>query len=236
MTQKSTFFNHPNIEVTWPLVNDKWRYWTYLGLDQDNLILSILVHVSAVVVGQTTLEGHVVVLCAPAFEISLQERAVKIMYILDQTSQVWQLTQFFLFPFCKLSGKTMTPHWGKTFLFRSYQQLPRLCLKRLKGFFSWQDDLSLALCASSRTTERPFLTNFTFYLPGYYPTSRQKVQFGKKASCFVKRNMNTVRYTRRRSSRTPSETTKNNMCCAFVENALVYTYLWLWKVNREEFS
>lgn len=44
-----------------------------LGLDQNNLILSVLVHVSAVVIGQTALEGHVVVLCAPALEISFIE-------------------------------------------------------------------------------------------------------------------------------------------------------------------
>ena len=52
--------------------------------------------------------------------------------------QVWPLT---LFPFCKeslicLDGKSMTPHRGNTFLFRSSQQLPRLCLRPSKGFLS----------------------------------------------------------------------------------------------------
>ena len=48
---------------------------------------------------------------------------------------------FFLFPFCKkslicLEGKSMTPHRGNTILFRSSQQLPRLCLGPSKGFLS----------------------------------------------------------------------------------------------------
>ena len=46
-------------------------------------------------------------------------------------AQVWPLTQFFLFPFCKnslicMKGKSMTPHRGNTIFFRSSQQLPRL--------------------------------------------------------------------------------------------------------------
>ena len=56
-------------------------------------------------------------------------------------AQVWPLTQFFLFPFCKnslicLEGKSMTPHQGNTILFRSSQQLPRLRLGPSKGFLS----------------------------------------------------------------------------------------------------
>ena len=56
-------------------------------------------------------------------------------------SQVWPLTHFFLFPFCKnslicLEGKSMTPHRGNTILFRSSQQLPRLRLGPSKGFLS----------------------------------------------------------------------------------------------------
>ena len=48
---------------------------------------------------------------------------------------------FFLFPFCEkslicLQGKSMTPHRGNTFLFRSSQQLPRLRLGPSKGFLS----------------------------------------------------------------------------------------------------
>ena len=55
--------------------------------------------------------------------------------------QVWPLTQFFLFPFCKnslicLEGKSMTPHRGNTIFFRSSQQLPRLRLGPSKGFLS----------------------------------------------------------------------------------------------------
>ena len=58
-------------------------------------------------------------------------------FILDQ---VWPLTQiFFCFLFVKSPGppgKSMTPHQGNTILFRSSQQLPRLCLRPLKGFLS----------------------------------------------------------------------------------------------------
>ena len=55
--------------------------------------------------------------------------------------QVWTLTHFFLFPFCRkslicLEGKSMTPRRGNTILFRSSQQLPRLCLGPSKGFLS----------------------------------------------------------------------------------------------------
>ena len=51
------------------------------------------------------------------------------------------LLNFFLFPFCENSlicpeGKSMTPHRGNTVLFRSSQQLPRLCLGPSKGFLS----------------------------------------------------------------------------------------------------
>ena len=37
-----------------------------------------------------------------------------------------------------------------------------------------------------------------------------------------------------RDTRTPSTTTDANLDCAFVENALVYTDPWFWKVNRIE--
>ena len=48
---------------------------------------------------------------------------------------------FFCFLFGKkslicLEGKSMTPHRGNTILFRSSQQLPRLCLGPSKGFLS----------------------------------------------------------------------------------------------------
>ena len=54
-------------------------------------------------------------------------------------TQVWTITQFFLFPSCEkslicLEGKSMTPHWGNTILFRSSQQLPRLRLLPLDIF------------------------------------------------------------------------------------------------------
>ena len=49
-------------------------------------------------------------------------------------------SMFFCFHFVKksigLKGKSMTPLWGKTFLFRSSQQLPCLRLTPLKGFLS----------------------------------------------------------------------------------------------------
>ena len=55
--------------------------------------------------------------------------------------QVWPLTHFSCFLFCEKSlicreGKSMTPHRGKTILFRSSQQLPHLRLRPLKGFLS----------------------------------------------------------------------------------------------------
>ena len=48
---------------------------------------------------------------------------------------------FFCFLFCEkslicLEGKSMTPHRGKTILFRSSQQLPRLHLGPSKGFLN----------------------------------------------------------------------------------------------------
>ena len=48
---------------------------------------------------------------------------------------------FFCFLFCEnslicLEGKSMTPHQENNFLFRSSQQLPRLCLGPSKGFLS----------------------------------------------------------------------------------------------------
>ena len=60
--------------------------------------------------------------------------------------QVWLLTEFFLCPFCKnslicLEGKSMTPYWGNTILFRSSQQLPGLRLGPSKGFLSWHGAL-----------------------------------------------------------------------------------------------
>ena len=63
------------------------------------------------------------------------------VYIISAMYQVWQITQFFLFPFCKkslicLEGKSMTTHRGNTILFRSSQQLPRLRLGPVKGFLS----------------------------------------------------------------------------------------------------
>ena len=53
---------------------------------------------------------------------------------------------FFCFLFVKklsvcLEGKSMTPCWGNTVLFRSYQQLPCPCLGPLKGAVSAQKAL-----------------------------------------------------------------------------------------------
>ena len=55
--------------------------------------------------------------------------------------QVWPLTRFFLFPFCKKSlicpkGKSMTPLWGNPIFCSPSQQLPRLRLRPLKGSLS----------------------------------------------------------------------------------------------------
>ena len=53
---------------------------------------------------------------------------------------------FSIFPFSDkslicLEVKSMTPHWGNTFLFHSSQQLPRLRLGPSKGFLSWHGAL-----------------------------------------------------------------------------------------------
>ena len=67
--------------------------------------------------------------------------APSIVVIPDYVTQVWSLSQFFLFPFCEKSficlvGKSMTPFRGDTILFRSSQQLPHLRLRPLEGFLS----------------------------------------------------------------------------------------------------
>ena len=57
-------------------------------------------------------------------------------------AEVWPTTQFQSFSISDNNslicheGKSMTPLWGHTFLFRSCQQLPRLRLGLLKGFLS----------------------------------------------------------------------------------------------------
>ena len=83
-------------------------------------------------VGQVTFAFFNVIWATMYLE-SWKRRSAELAY------QVWQLTQFFLFPFCEnslicLEGKSMTPHWGNTILFRSSQQLPRLRLGPSKGF------------------------------------------------------------------------------------------------------
>ena len=60
--------------------------------------------------------------------------------------QVWPLIQIFCFFFCEkslicLESKLITPNWGNTFLFRSYQQLPCLHLGPLRCFLSWHGAL-----------------------------------------------------------------------------------------------
>ena len=65
---------------------------------------------------------------------------------LSCSHKVWPLAQFFLSPFLKrslicLEGKSMTPSWGNTILFRSSRQLPRLRLGPSKGFLSWHGAL-----------------------------------------------------------------------------------------------
>ena len=63
--------------------------------------------------------------------------------VLRHTFRPGQATNsiFFCFLFCEkslicLEGKSMTPRRGNTILFRSSQQLPRLCLGPLKCFLS----------------------------------------------------------------------------------------------------
>ena len=67
-------------------------------------------------------------------------QAKKVSHRLD-VAQVWLLTQFFLFPFCKkslisLEGKSMTPCRGNTILYSSSQLLPCLRLGPLKRLLS----------------------------------------------------------------------------------------------------
>ena len=66
------------------------------------------------------------------------------------TSGLTQPTHFFLFPFYKKSlicveGKSLTPHRGKTTLFRSSQQLPCLLSRTLEGLFELKRFPSRAL-------------------------------------------------------------------------------------------
>ena len=61
--------------------------------------------------------------------------------------QVWTLTQFFLFPFCKKiidlpGGQINDPLLGKYFLFRSSQQLPRL--RFVRCFRNYRDTRTLS--------------------------------------------------------------------------------------------
>ena len=61
---------------------------------------------------------------------------------------------FFQFPFGKkslicLESKSITPHRGSTFLFRSYQQLPHHRLGPLKGFLSWHGLPELKRCTDT---------------------------------------------------------------------------------------
>ena len=50
--------------------------------------------------------------------------------------QVWPINHFFSFSFFCPSAKSMTSCQGSTFFFRSYQQLPCLCIGPLMGFTS----------------------------------------------------------------------------------------------------
>ena len=69
--------------------------------------------------------------------------------------QVWPLTQFFLFPFCK---KSMTPHRGNTILFRSCQPSNSLVSVSDPWRAFWADKAPfkcppLALCVAFRPSE-----------------------------------------------------------------------------------
>ena len=125
----------------------------------------------------------------------------------ETVCQVWPITHFFLFPFCEkslicLEGKSMTTHRGNTILFRSSQQLPRLRLGPWRAF--WADTAPF---------KGPRLTSCV-----------------ASGTTEIQRHRQVWR-ARRGGPRTPSTTTDANLDCAFVENALFYTDLWLWKVN-----
>ena len=126
----------------------KLRYWLYLVFealkDETSQRLQIVDPLYDAV-GLVQGDGGV----GPHPEISLpglwvpDEEFVDEVVEVDQpgVTQVWPLTQFFLFPFCEnslicLEGKSMTPHRGNTILFCSSQQLPRLHLGPLQGFLS----------------------------------------------------------------------------------------------------
>ena len=63
-------------------------------------------------------------LSAPVYDVEKDHHFQDLITHAYELKQVWPLTQFFLFPLCKksiicLEGKSMTPHQGNTFLFRS---------------------------------------------------------------------------------------------------------------------
>ena len=75
-----------------------------------------------------------------AAQVSAAFNAGKILIEMEKPRSDHSLNVF-LFPFCEkslisLEGKSMTPHWGNTILFRSSQQLPGLRLGPSKGFLS----------------------------------------------------------------------------------------------------
>ena len=106
-------------------------------------------HQAAVLVMGTARGRLMVVLISPVSGAKLltnyklvERTAVSKVRLVDNhilALQVWPLTQIFMFPFCKnslicLEGKSRTLHRGNTVLFRSSQQLPRLCLGPFYGF------------------------------------------------------------------------------------------------------
>ena len=113
-------------------------------------------------------------------------------------------TNSFLFPSCI---KSLTPRQGITFLFYSYQQLPCLCLRPLKGSLSWH-------CALHWPS-----TSFVHY-------------FWNFVHC--KEIRTTVRCALL-GAEVPKKL-DTNLDCAFVENAFLYTDPWFWKVNRIQLS
>ena len=106
--------------------------WTASSLAEDCSITSRI---------RSTLSYHVCSLIMTSNKIPSKYFCLKYQQTGLEIHQVWPLTQFFLFPFCKnsmicLEGKSMTPHRGNTILFGSSQQLPRLRLGPSKGFLS----------------------------------------------------------------------------------------------------
>ena len=115
--------------------------------------------------------------------------------------QVWPLTQFFLFPFCKKKsrGQFNDPSSGKHYSLAFLPATPSSPSRTLEGLFE--------------LTRRP---SWALDSPRVLLPELPEIQGHRQ-----------VWRTRREGPRTPSRTTDKNLDCAFVENALFYTDPWL---------